>query len=56
MSRPTPQQQARNMYAGIKHVYHHTMRRDVHDFYTWTILAAAIGFIIGAVYTASQLS
>jgi hypothetical protein len=51
-ARPTPQQQAKNMLAGIKHTYHTVAVRHVHPWYSWALMAAAIGFAIGAAYLA----
>jgi hypothetical protein len=50
----TPQEQAENMLAGLKHTYQVVAKRHVHPWYTWAILAAAIGFTVGVAYVANK--
>ncbi len=50
----TPQQQAENMMAGIKNTYQVVAKRHVHPWYSWALMAAAIGFTVGVAYVANQ--
>lgn len=54
MDLPTPQQQAENMLAGLKHTYKVMAVRHVHPWYSWGLMAAALGFAVGAMHVASQ--
>jgi hypothetical protein len=54
MTQNTPQEQAENMLAGIKHTYQVVAKRHVHPWYTWAILAAAIGFTVGVAYVSNK--
>jgi hypothetical protein len=54
MNRPTPQQQAQNMIDGVKNTYQAVAKRHLHPWYTWALLAAAIGFTVGVAYVANQ--
>jgi len=42
------------MLAGIKNTYHVVAVRHVHPWYSWALLAAAIGFSIGVAYVVMQ--
>jgi hypothetical protein len=50
----TPQQQAENMMKGIKHTYQAVAVRHVHPWYSWALMATAIGFAMGVAYVANQ--
>ncbi len=54
MENHTPQQQVDNMVAGIKNTYQVVAKRHVHPWYSWALLAAAIGFTVGVAYVANQ--
>lgn len=49
----TPQQQAENMMKGIKNTYQVVAKRHVHPWYSWALMAAAIGFTVGVAYVAN---
>jgi hypothetical protein len=42
------------MLAGLKNTYQAVAKRHVHPWYTWAILAVAIGFTVGVAYVANQ--
>ncbi len=54
MTQPTPHQQAENIVAGIKNTYQVVAKRHIHPWYSWAVMAAAIGFTVGVAYVANQ--
>lgn len=53
-NQPTPEQMAQNMLKGVKNAYVFVAVRHVHPWYSWALMAAAIGFAVGVGYVANR--
>lgn len=45
---------SRNVIQGLKETYQVIAKRHVHPWYSWAVMAAAIGFTVGVAYVANQ--
>ena len=54
MDQITPQQQAENIIEGVNNTYQVIAKRHVHHWYSWALMASAIGFTVGVAYVANQ--
>jgi hypothetical protein len=54
MNHQTPQEQAENILAGIKNTYKLVAVKHVRPWYSWALIAVAIGFATGVAYVANQ--
>ena len=53
-TQPTPEQMAQNRLKGVKSAYVFVAVRHVHPWYSWALMAAAIGFAVGVGYVANR--
>ena len=53
-TQPTPEQMAQNIIKGVKEAYVFVGVRHVHPWYSWALMAAAIGFVVGVGYVANR--